>query len=253
VSVLEETSATSPTAEPLLLAIDTSGPAGTVALARGDALLAERRFDLHQKHAQVLLPGIRDLLRDVGVTARELDLLGVSVGPGSFTGLRVGVMCAKTLAYATGAKLIPIATLAAIFRTVCGDQPVESNVWVVENAQRGELFTLWVPAGTVPTGEAGPLGVMSVDELRAGLEPQDLVIGPGRSLLDVAVEAGGETRRPLPTHESPDRPAGQTLVRMSWELAAAGKFADPWTLEPAYIRRSAAEDQWLARQGTRMQ
>lgn len=248
-SASKASSASEPDDERLLLVIDTSGPAGKVALGRGGTLLAERRFDLHQKHAQVLLPGVRDLLRDTGVTARELDVVGVSVGPGSFTGLRVGVMCAKTLAYATGARLVAIATLAAIFRTVCGDQPSESNVWVVENAQRGELFTLWVPAGTVPTGAAGPLGVLTVDALRAGLEPDDLVIGPGRRLFDDASVSVGDAMRPAPLDESDSRPAAETLVRMARELIAAGKFADPWTLEPAYVRRSAAEDQWLARQG----
>lgn len=242
---------TSPARESLLLVLDTSGPAGTVALARGETMLAERRFDLHQKHAQVLLPGIRDLLAEAGAAARDVNIVGVSEGPGSFTGLRVGVMCAKTLAYATGARLVAIGTLAAISRTVLGDAAVHRGVWVVENAQRGDVFALHVPKGTVPFGDTGPLRVMSAAELRAALEPDDLVIGPGRSLLEDLPD------RPLAawplldaTGISPvSRPSGRSLIQMTRELVEQGRFADPWTLEPAYLRRSAAEDQWLARRG----
>lgn len=247
----ESTSKPSPARESLLLAMDTSGPAGTIALARGDTLLAERRFDLHQKHAQVLLPGIRDLLAEAGVAARDVDVVGVSEGPGSFTGLRVGVMCAKTLAYATGARLVAIGTLAAIYRTVLGDAAVDRGVWVVENAQRGDVFALHVASGTVPGGDAGPLRVMSAGDLRATLEPGDLVIGPGRSLLEELPDRPLEAWTPLaPTELHPaSRPSGRSLIRMARELVEQGKFADPWTLEPAYLRRSAAEDQWLARKG----
>ncbi len=103
-------------AEPRLLVIDTSHRVGVVALAAGDRLLGERRLDEARRHARDLVPAIRDLLAEVHWKARELDAVFVSRGPGSYTGLRVGIMSAKTLAYASGCTLLGLETFAAIAR-----------------------------------------------------------------------------------------------------------------------------------------
>ncbi len=218
---------TSPARDSLLLVLDTSGPAGTVALARGETMLAERRFDCIRNTRRCCCRHSRSPGGSgSGRTGREHR--GSLGRPGSFTGLRVGVMCAKTLAYATGARLVAIGTLAAISRTVLGDAAVHRGVWVVENAQRGDVFALHVPKGTVPFGDAGPLRVMSAAELRAALEPDDLVIGPGRSLLEDLPD------RPLAAWPLPDatgispvsRPSGRSLIQMTRELVELGRFAD---------------------------
>src|SRR5206468_351809 len=88
--------------EPRLLILETSSQAGQVALAAGERLLGVRRLDEARRHARDLAPAVRELLVEQGWRPRDLHGVVVSRGPGSYTGLRVGIMSAKALAYATG-------------------------------------------------------------------------------------------------------------------------------------------------------
>src|SRR5262245_35428723 len=101
-------------AEPRILLIETSGRAGLVALAEGDRLLAEHRLDEARRHARDLAPATAGLLGAAGWHPRDLHAVIASRGPGSYTGLRVGLMSAKTLAYATGCVLLALDTFAVI-------------------------------------------------------------------------------------------------------------------------------------------
>src|SRR5262245_20889227 len=101
-------------ADPRLLLLETSGRVGQVALAHGESLLGLRRLDETRRHARDLAPAVRDLLAEHGWRPRDLHAVVVSRGPGSYTGLRVGVMSAKALAYATGCTLLAPDTFAAI-------------------------------------------------------------------------------------------------------------------------------------------
>src|SRR5262245_52282348 len=95
-------------ATPRLLILETSGRLGQVAVAGGSALRERRRLDEARRHARDLAPAVADLLATQGWKARDLHAVIVSLGPGSYTGLRVGLMSAKTLAYATGCTLIGV-------------------------------------------------------------------------------------------------------------------------------------------------
>src|SRR5438093_6094540 len=99
---------------PRLLILDTSGKGGLVAVARGETVLGELRLEETRRHARDVAPFTSRLLREQGWQPRNLDGVLVSSGPGSYTGLRVGVMAAKTLAYATGCALIGVETCSAI-------------------------------------------------------------------------------------------------------------------------------------------
>ena len=102
-------------AEPAkLLIVETSGRGGFVALAEGTALREMRRLDEAKRHARDLAPATAELFGAQGWKARDLNGVVVSLGPGSYTGLRVGVMSAKTLAYATGCALIGVETFAVV-------------------------------------------------------------------------------------------------------------------------------------------
>ncbi|MEX0712672.1 MAG: tRNA (adenosine(37)-N6)-threonylcarbamoyltransferase complex dimerization subunit type 1 TsaB, partial [Pirellulales bacterium] len=89
-----------------ILALETSGKSGSVAVLRGDVLLAEEPLEPSQRSAQSLAPAMRQLLEAVAWTPRDVQLVAVTLGPGSFTGLRVGVTTAKTFAYAVGAVVV---------------------------------------------------------------------------------------------------------------------------------------------------
>ena len=97
-----------------VLAIETVGMTGSVAVLSGDEVLVERRLDTERRSAQTLAPAIQDLLAEVGWRPADLELVAVAQGPGSFTGLRIGITTAKGLAYVLGCRLLGVNTLRAI-------------------------------------------------------------------------------------------------------------------------------------------
>ena len=98
----------------IVLALETSALAGSVALFHGDRLLVQRELDSTRRSAQTLAPALAELLAAAGLTPRDVRLVATTVGPGSFTGLRVGVTTAKTFAYAVGAEVLGLNTLEVI-------------------------------------------------------------------------------------------------------------------------------------------
>lgn len=127
----------------LTLAFDTSGHYGSVALLDGPQLLAERILPTDRRSAQTLAPAIAELLASQQVTAKQIRLVATTIGPGSFTGLRVGITAAKTFAYAAGAEVIGIRTLEAIANGIQSSQPgpnLVPEIHAILDAQRKELF-----------------------------------------------------------------------------------------------------------------
>src|SRR5687767_6133756 len=111
------------TAVPRFLILETSHRLGWVALGRGDRVVGQRLLEESRRHARDLVPFARELLTEQGWTPRDLGGVLVGVGPGSYTGLRVGIISAKTLAYATGCVLLGIETFAAIAHAAAPEAP----------------------------------------------------------------------------------------------------------------------------------
>src|SRR5262245_35637944 len=131
--------------EPRLLILETSGRVGCVALASGVRLGEVRRLDESRRHARDLAPVVADLCAAQGWKTRELEGVIVSLGPGSYTGLRVGIISAKALAYATGCALLGIETFAAIARQSPEDA---QRVDVLADAQQKKIYVQrWCRAG----------------------------------------------------------------------------------------------------------
>src|SRR4051794_28046931 len=123
---------------PRALAIETSGRIGSIALAEDSSILAEEQFAHGLKHAAEILPMIDRLCRAQGWRPRDLDHLYVSAGPGSFTGLRIGITLAKTLALATGVKLVAVPSV----RVLAENAPAQaSHLILVLDAKREQIFT----------------------------------------------------------------------------------------------------------------
>src|SRR5687768_12135976 len=97
-----------------ILALETSGLSGEVALLEGERVIAEQWLDPGQRTARSLAPGMKQILQTAGWQPRDVQLVAVTIGPGSFTGLRVGVTAAKTLAYAVGCEVMGVDTLEVI-------------------------------------------------------------------------------------------------------------------------------------------
>ena len=220
------------------LAIETSGRIGSVALADETGVLVEEQFPHGLKHAAEIVPVIDRLCRAQGWGPRDLEHVYVSAGPGSFTGLRIGITLAKTLALATGVKLVAVPSV----RVLAENAPAEAqHVIVVLDAKREQIFTArfergadgnWIerePARLASLTQALLHAPRPVCLLGEGIPFHQKFIPPGDAGVVVG-DAGTWRAR-----------AG-VVARLGRAMAARGEFADPMRLTPIYIRPPEAEE-----------
>jgi tRNA threonylcarbamoyladenosine biosynthesis protein TsaB len=219
----------------LVLGIETSGLAGSVALCRGTECLSEVRLEeAPRRHAQTLVSQIGALLSQAGHTVRGLDAVAVSVGPGSFTGLRVGVVCAKTLAYATGCRLAAVDTLQAI----AANSPAEvDRVYVIADALRGDAYVATYRLSGGIWNPERPPAIAAARPWLAERASGDVISGPG--LATYAQFVPQHCRQLSAEYWTPRAPV---VARVGGEQLERGDTADCATLVPFYLRRSAAEE-----------
>jgi tRNA threonylcarbamoyladenosine biosynthesis protein TsaB len=225
--------------EPRLLILETSGRVGQVALASGGTLLASRRLEEARRHARDLAPAVADLLAGQGWRPRDVEAILVSRGPGSYTGLRVGIMSAKTFAYATGCALLTIETFAAVAVQV----PAEvTALEILADAQQDRLYVQRFVREAEGWQSAKPLAIRTLTEWQAERNPSDWISGPGLAVI----------RSRLPERfrlvdESAWHPWAESILLLGLARLAKGERDDLWTVEPLYLRPSAAEEKWQER------
>src|SRR5947209_13538378 len=121
----------------IVLAMDTSTDRAAVALSNEEGDMRVATIDSGRRHGRDLIPRLKALLDSAAIEPRDLGAIAVGLGPGSYTGLRVGVTAAKALAYATGAVLIGLNSLHAIGQNAPTDS---ARVSVIADAQRGDVY-----------------------------------------------------------------------------------------------------------------
>jgi len=230
----------------LILGIETSIRPGSVALCDDDSCLLQLPLEQpNRRHAQMLATQVQQLFLKTGKRVQDCDLIAVSLGPGSFTGLRVGVVFAKTFAYALECEVIGIDTFAAI---ASATQLAGTEITVIANAYRQELF-VGAYLKQPPQDQQGP-----VDWIRSGdikIEPVDnwlntrergaLMTGPGLDLFDAFP---ADCQFEMEPHRHPQ--AG-SIARVGFREYSSRGADDQWQLQPVYLRRSAAEEKWDAK------
>lgn len=225
---------------PRLTIVETSSRTAQVALARGEELRGVRRLDEARRHARELVPALAALLAEQGWRPRDVQAILVSRGPGSYTGLRVGIMSAKTFAYAAGCAMLAVDTFAALALQAPASV---SHIDVLADAQQDRVYV----QSFVRTGEvwqpATELAIRRFADWLAAREPSAWVTGPG--LLKWAPRLPPEIPR-VDASLWEIQPA--SLLHLGLARYRAGERDDPWTLEPLYLRPSSAEEQWKAHQ-----
>jgi tRNA threonylcarbamoyladenosine biosynthesis protein TsaB len=226
-----------------LLVIDTSTDRPAVGLATGNGRSWAADLAATRKHGRDLVPAIRDLLEAAGLKARELEVIGIGIGPGSYTGLRIGLTAAKVLAYASGAALVAFDSLVGAAENAPSDA---LRVHAVADAQRGDVYAAELVrdvAGS-PLIPILPSRVEALKSWSDKLTGPAAVVGPGlaSAVIRSAVPSGMILQEPELYGPRPEK-----LIDLVGRLWSAGRRDDLWTLEPNYLRRSAAEDQWDAR------
>lgn len=222
-----------------ILAVETSGRHGSVATLYGDErearLIGQVVLSGEQRTAQSLAPAIKELLTSAEWEPKSIGLVAVTIGPGSFTGLRIGVTTAKTIAYAVNAEVLGVNTLDVLAAQA---PPSAAPLWTILDAQRQELF-----AARFAIGEGGNLiitvnsTIISQPAWLSALRSGDRVIGPALTRL-VDQLPNGVVALPQENWQ----PMAATIGRVAWQQFQAGRRDDLWKLTPQYYRPSAAEE-----------
>ena len=232
----------------LVLGIETSGLEGSVAIVRDEICLGEIRLNqIGRRHAQGLVLEIGELLSAHSLTPRDVNLVAISRGPGSFTGLRVGMVCAKTFAYATGCRFIAVDTFAAIAETV----PAEiMRLFVIEDAQRDDLFVGEYARNPIQQWkQVSPIQIVSTDNFLQSRSDMAIVTGPG------VVKVETETLSDNWLRDSNIRQPRASIIAALGRLHDQSTGNEPvtadtdfWRATPFYLRLSAAEEKRAATQ-----
>ncbi len=236
----------------LNLAMDTATPWGRFALTEDDRVLAYRPLNIQGSYADALLPVITEMLHEAGRTLQDVATIGVTRGPGSFTGVRIGVATAKALAYALGCELVGVSTLEAMAAAMLLGHPKAEFAVPVLDARRQEVFAgvyarqgPWLEPVVVGQAESPDRWWSKITAALSDLE-RPVYGGDGTPLL----LGQGETLRPqLKNSSEPSlRPWSTAHPRTAEALALAmGAGSDilprihPFALTPLYMRVSDAE------------
>lgn len=217
----------------LVLAIDTATAVCSVALAQAGKLLADMSTNLPRTHSQRLLPMIDAVLAEAGVVPRDLELLAVARGPGSFTGIRLGIATVKGLGLALGLPVAGISTLLGLANNFNS-----GLVCPALNARLGQVYAALYRTGAGHAPDCVfPEQAIAVNDLLTELKAYTEPIwfcGDGAELV-LAAAAGGLTAPRWAGHLADNRAASLAILAPAWPAVAAD------TLTPYYIRESQAE------------
>ncbi len=221
-----------------ILALETSAKAVSAALAEDGRILASGYQDTGLTHSRTLMPIVEHLFQNTGLTLADCGAVAVAAGPGSFTGIRIGVSAAKGLAFAADKPVVAVSTLAAMARNVAF---AGGLVICAMDARRGQIYNALFSAEDGVPARLTPDRAISLadlaEELRADPRPKTAV-GDGAGLcLDFLAQQG------IPCRLAPPHLVMQSAASVALEaeaLAAAGGLVSPQALEPVYLRPAHA-------------
>ncbi len=226
-----------------ILALETSGRFGSAAVGTETGVLAARCLDDAMSHATALMPAVQELLSTAGWPADTLTDVFVSIGPGSFTGLRIGVSIARTLAWSVGARIVAVPTMEVLARNALRAETPPEHIAPIVDAKQAKVFTAayrlehreYVCLRDACLAEPGAF--------LAGLPRPLAVLGEGVPRHRAAVEAAGATV--LPEDLWPGR--AEEVLAVGLRMARARQFTAARDLVPRYVRRPEMEERWEKR------
>ena len=246
-----------------ILAIETTGPFGSVALMTEDVLLGKEISADTMNHLKDLVPMMERLLKKAAVAKSELSYIAASAGPGSFTGIRIGVSTARALGQALAIPVISVPTLETFLyketekerssRSEAGEQKKENLVCGILNARRGQVYGIvedYMPAGPYMLTE-----VLDVIKKKAETDERPVVFfGDGidayeEKILKTLQEAGMQLGKDfLLTPEEDRYQDAASVARLALEKIRRGQVLSYWELHPDYMRKAEAEQKLEAGQ-----
>jgi tRNA threonylcarbamoyladenosine biosynthesis protein TsaB len=235
-----------------VLALDTTTRAGSAAIVEDHVVRAERSGDPSRSHAERLPGDLVDLLQSQALTLHDVDLYGVAAGPGSFTGLRIGIATMQGLAFVTGKKIVAVSALEALAHAAADGLSAGTVVGVWMDAARHEVFSALYEVLDGRPFELDRLGTLvsatvmspaaTLDTWRERGHQPIVVIGDGATMHADLV-------RPV-ARVLPPPPLAGAIGRLAGAGASRGASIQPAAVQPVYVRRP---DAILARETQRTQ
>lgn len=229
-----------------ILALETSAVTASVAVTEDEKLLAQSFQNSGLTHSATLMPMVADLLKNTGLKLEDMDVIAVSAGPGSFTGIRIGVAAAKGLAWPGDKLCAPCSTLESM-AWQCAH--MEGEICAVMDARRKQVYNarfLAKDGKLERLCEDRAIGVDELmDEVRASGNPQ-ILVGDGAQLCRAAFENAGLPFVVMPPHLVCQTAWG--VARAALKLADENKLVPAGQLTPQYHRLSQAERERLERE-----
>jgi tRNA threonylcarbamoyladenosine biosynthesis protein TsaB len=225
----------------LVLAVDTTGPFGSAALLGGQRLLAAEEFEAGLNHSELLLPAVDRLLRSACVDIASVEGYAVAAGPGSFTGIRIGLATVKALAFASGRRVAAVSSLRALALKLRTAETGARLLCPMIDAKKGEIYAALFEAADGRAAELVLEGAYDPAEFLGRLPAGDAVhfIGTGAGFCreTIAAALGGRAKvfagKPFIAREV-------GLLGLEALLAGAGVASEE--VRPIYYRRSQAEE-----------
>ncbi len=228
----------------IILGIETSTRTGSVAIVEEEKIIAEYTLNIKETHTSRLMPAIDHILKDAQLTIHQMDAVAVSLGPGSFTGLRIGVATAKGLCLALRKPLIGIPTLDAFAHNICYTSHL---ICPLIDARREEVYTAIyryrLPIGRHELEKLTDDMVLPLEELLSQIDHSTIFVGDVfdgyRSLVEKEMQGKASF---APPHLSLPRAANVAVLGL--RKLKSGEESDLREIAPLYVRRPEAEVKW---------
>jgi len=223
-----------------VIAIETATMVGSIAIIDAARVISEITLNARATHSERLMAAIDRLLGDSGLAIDDMDGVAVSIGPGSFTGLRIGLSAAKGLSYASGKPLIGIPTLDALALNMTFSSYL---ICPIQDARKGEVYTaLYRPGDNSPEKMTADIAV-DPSALAGMITQKTVFLGDGvNRYRELLMKQLGElyNEAPIPLQ----LPRASNVAMLALKRLEKGDTDDPFTMIPRYIRKSEAEIRW---------
>ena len=230
-----------------ILGIETSTKTGSVAIVSEDGVVAQYSLNIEVTHSERLMSTVDRVLKDTGLVVHDLGGFSVAIGPGSFTGLRIGLSTVKGLALATGKPIAAVPTLQAL----AWNLPYSLYpVCPLLDARKNEVYAaLYRFAGTALV-QVLPETAISIVKLAEKISEKVVFTGEGSRIYRSGIQEMFGERAVFAPH-SAILPSGAKVAEIGLDMIKSGRQAEPDRLTPLYIRRPEAEVAWEKREKSR--
>lgn len=231
-----------------ILAIETSAGPASCALTRNGEIVASAAVNTRLTHSQTLMPMVQDMLRNSGAALKDVELFAVAAGPGSFTGVRIGVAAVKGLAFPDDKPCAAVSTLAAMARNAEGI-PFDGLVCAVMDARCSQVYTACFACEGGRLSRLTPDEAISIVDLKNRLlsaKKSVFLVGDGASMCYTELQGQVPGLLLAPPHLRFQQAAG--VAAEAAQMVREGRLCSAAELQPAYLRLPQAERELRARQ-----